>query len=742
MVISNVLLPSATFTPDAWSSRMPPLTKPVRNRLEAAVTSAREKAEAGARSVLDYLGVAEASTPPYLDEGQRGLGDRLRLHGQQLGDHLKGDTPWTMDRLVEETAYEHWNRMLFARFLEAKDMLIYRSSGGPIPVTLEDCESLAPLEKAEDGQEFAARCAALMLPGIFRAGSPALELVLPPESRQDLAKIIADLPPEVFVADDSLGWCYQHYQALRKNAINASEVKIGERELPSVTQLFSEPYMVAFLLDNTLGAWRAARCLPESALASAATEGELRRLAGLPGVPLAWLRLVRDGEGPWAPAAGTFARWPDNLADFRMLDPCCGSGHFLVAAFNMLVPMRMADERLSAREAVNAVLSENIHGLELDRRCAEIAAFALAMAAWTYPDAGGYRELPPLNVACSGIAVGAKKENWTALACGDSAQEETLAGLYDAFRLAPVLGSLLDPQAGANGIGLLNAEWETGLLNTKWEIVRPLLDRALAAESYTELTESAVAAKGIADAASLLSRQYTMIATNVPYLSAGKHHATLKDFCRKHYPEAKSDLATVFIDRCLKLCPDGGTVAAVTPQNWLSLTSYTKFRERLLVTKAWQMLARLGPGAFETISGEVVKAILIIISRGFEAGQTISCIDVSDQRLAAAKSKALADSEVARVAQARQLDNPDKRVSAEELGTGELLEKISSCHNGITTGDAPRMRLFFWEFAEPDRRWIRFQGTSRQTMHFDGNSYMLRWEGGSGTIDELVGAFK
>ncbi|MDR1036997.1 MAG: SAM-dependent DNA methyltransferase, partial [Deltaproteobacteria bacterium] len=323
---------------------MPPLTKQVRNQLEAAVTSARETAEAGARSALDYLGVACASPPAYLDEVRRGLRDRLRLHGRQLGDRLKGDTPWTMDRLVEETAYEHWHRMFFARFLEAKDLLIYRSSGGPVPVTLEDCESLAPMEKAEDGREFAERCAARMLPGIFRAGSPAFELLLPPESRQDLAKIIADLPPEVFEADDSLGWCYQHHQSRRKNEINASEVKIGERELPSVTQLFSEPYMVGFLLDNTLGAWWATRKLSGADLATAGNEDELRRRIGLPGAPLAWLRFVRDGEGPWTPAAGTFARWPDRLADFRMLDPCCGSGHFLVAAFKMLVPMRMADE--------------------------------------------------------------------------------------------------------------------------------------------------------------------------------------------------------------------------------------------------------------------------------------------------------------------------------------------------------------------------------------------------------------
>jgi hypothetical protein len=107
------------------------------------------------------------------------------------------------------------------------------------------------------------------------------------------------------------------------------------------------------------------------------------------------------------------------LSELKTLDPCCGSGHFLVAAFLMLVPMRMEREGLSTREAVDRVLSENIHGLELDQRCVELAAFALALAAWRYPNAGGYRPLPELNVACSGLAISAKKNEWLALA-GDN----------------------------------------------------------------------------------------------------------------------------------------------------------------------------------------------------------------------------------------------------------------------------------------------------------------------------------
>ena len=142
------------------------------------------------------------------------------------------------------------------------------------------------------------------------------------------------------------------------------------------------------------------------------------KLSGVPAgkspVEMEYLRWRDDGT----PAAGTFDGWPKTLAEFTMLDPCCGSGHFLGAAFNLLVSLRMHDEKLTAEKACEAVLRDNLFGLELDPRCTQIAAFALALAAWKYPDAGGYRPLPSLNIACSGQGVTGKKDEWLVLANG------------------------------------------------------------------------------------------------------------------------------------------------------------------------------------------------------------------------------------------------------------------------------------------------------------------------------------
>jgi hypothetical protein len=156
------------------------------------------------------------------------------------------------------------------------------------------------------------------------------------------------------------------------------------------------------------------------------------------------------------PAAGTFDGWPKSLKEFTMLDPCCGSGHFLVAGFRLLVPLRIHDEGLSAAEACDAVLHENLFGLELDPRCTQIAAFALAMAAWTYlgPDGQllGYRALPPLNIACSGQGVLGSKEDWTKIANNDKNFVAAMGFLYDEFRRAPTLGSLINPRSVAESV--------------------------------------------------------------------------------------------------------------------------------------------------------------------------------------------------------------------------------------------------------------------------------------------------
>ena len=577
----------------------------LRRQLERTVADARDVAESGSRAALNSLAVHHRKPYTHMNGEQRGLRRRLRAHARQLGDRrnpVSGDQ--AIERLVRECAYEHWHGMLFARFLAENGLLMELDHG--VAVTLDECEELAKDEGIDKWAQ-AAKFAHRMLPQVFRPHHPVFEVRLAREHQLRLEGLVEGLPGEVFAAADSLGWVYQFWQSRKKAEVNLSEAKIGADELPAVTQLFTEPYMVNFLLDNSLGAWWAGRRLGSSDLETAETEAELRRKASIPGVSLDYLRFARcedeAGEGGWRVAAGTFDDWPKHLAKLKVLDPCCGSGHFLVAVFLMLVPIRMTREDLDAREAVDAVLRDNLYGLELDPRCIELAAFALALAAWTYPGAGGYRSLPELNLACSGLSVGAAKERWTELAAGRHNLRIALNWMHDEFREAPVLGSLLNP-AAADAAKLVD-----------WPELSAAMADALAREESDERRETAVAAHGLARAAELLSKQYHWVITNVPYLARGKQGETLQRYSERKYPTAKKDLATVFLERCLELCAEGGTASLVLPQNWLFLTSYRKLREKLLKTQTWRLLARLGPGAFVTISGEVVKAILLTLTR-------------------------------------------------------------------------------------------------------------------------------
>ncbi|MGI6162848.1 MAG: Eco57I restriction-modification methylase domain-containing protein [Bacillota bacterium] len=705
-----------------------------RNELERVVAEARDVAEAGARAALEALAVHHYEPYSHMSVEDRKFRNRLRARARQLGDKRdEASGGHEIVLLTQECAYEHWHRMLFARFLAENHLLLEPEL--KVAVSLEECEELAR-EEGTNLWFLAGRFAQQMLPEIFRLDDPVLQVAFAREYQLKLEELLNGLSPSVFKAADAIGWVYQFWQTKRKEEVNKSGIKIGAKELPAVTQLFTEPYMVYFLIHNTIGAWYAGKVLaakPELAR-SAKSEQGIRETVSLPGITWDYLRFVKPDEdrGPWKPAAGTFEDWPKQASELKILDPCCGSGHFLVAVFQHLVPIRMAEEGLSAEEACDAVLRDNLYGLEIDERCTQIAAFALGLVAWTYPGAGGYRPLPGLRIACSGIAPHAKNQDWLALAGDDVRLRRSMDELYETFQDAPALGSLIDPRLAL----------KEGLHEVELSDLRPLLEKAMTVEKDDyERHELGVAACGIADTVQILGGRYHLIITNVPYLTRGKQGDKLREFCAEHYDEAKNDIANVFLDRLLRLNSPSGTTALVMPQNWLFLTSYRKFRERLLKTRRWDMLARLGPGAFETISGEVVNVILLTISACVPAEHHVFAgIDATELRTAQEKAEILKDDELKPVVQAEQLENPDARVVFEQIKHKRLLGELAYSYHGLTTGDMPRMNLRFWEVVEHEPFWIPFQSTVNETCMWGGCSGLLRWCKGQGPIRELLGA--
>ena len=704
---------------------MQALDKDLRGALEKTVKAARTVAEAAAHAAVEQLGVGHDKPEAFLSDAEKALRNRLRTHGKQLGDarDSKSTNPTygkqEVQHLVQEVAYQHWHRMLFARFLADNNLLMYDG----VAVTIEECDELAPDEGAKSGWELAGKLAARMLPQVFKPGSPVFELTFAPEHQSELERLLKDLPDAVFKASDSLGWVYQFWQADNKERINKSEVKIGADELPAVTQLFTEPYMVAFLLHNSLGAWWATRH---------------------PGKPcpvnLEYFRTLEDGT----PAAGKFEGWPDSLADFKLLDPCCGSGHFLVAAFLMLVPMRMAAEGLSAKEAVNRVLAENIHGLEIDPRCVEIAVFAVALEAWRYPDASGkplgVREIPAPNIACCGLKVAAKAQDWEALVPDEAPNAEyvrqELRQLHASFSQAPLLGSLLDPSRSL----------KDDLATSSFETLTLLLRKALATERPGDLLsydddrwELALSAQGLLEAARILDGRYHLISTNVPYLAAVNQSEALKAFCKSHYPAEKSDLAVVFHARCLELLTTEGVIAFVTKQDWLYKAYYKKARKAFLSTSTWQLIATLGSRAFETITGEEVKAILALIERS-SPSTTHKCVfvDAAKKQTATEKASALISGDFVELSQKSLLAMPDHIVAIGAEGSESLLSDYCLYQQGICTGDYGRFGRKFWELQDYSYGWSLQQSTVSIDATFGGMENILLWNDSGNSLREFV----
>ncbi|HBO3110868.1 TPA: hypothetical protein L4R01_001444 [Pseudomonas aeruginosa] len=703
---------------------MQALDKDLRSALEKTVRAARTVAETAAYAAVDQLGVGHDKPEAFLSDAEKALRNRLRTHGKQLGDarDSKSTNPTygkqEVQHLVQEVAYQHWHRMLFARFLADNNLLMYDG----VAVTIEECDELAPDEGAKSGWELAGKLAARMLPQVFKPGSPVFELSFAPEHQSELERLLKDLPDAVFEASDSLGWVYQFWQADNKERINKSEVKIGADELPAVTQLFTEPYMVAFLLHNSLGAWWATRHPGKSCP-----------------VKLDYFRTLEDG----IPAAGKFEGWPDSLADFKLLDPCCGSGHFLVAAFLMLVPMRMAAEGLSAQEAVNRVLAENIHGLELDPRCVEIAVFAVALEAWRYPDASGkpfgVREIPAPSIACCGLKVAAKAQDWEALvpdhAPNAAHLREGLARLHRLFAQAPVLGSLLSP-----------SKHKGDLFGADYRELSELLQLALASESAgsagnardAERWDSALSALGLLDAASLLDSRYNLVITNVPYLGIRKQDELLRNYCETHYGLGRHDLAAAFMVRLHELTESGGAALAVSPASWLQSGSYEGLRRHLLIESSIRLIAKLGTGAFDGISGEVVNVILTATECvAPKQSDEFSGIDSERGSGAAGKAEGLRTSPVLRLSQVLQLKNPDARILlSTSSNEKKLLAEYAESLAGIQNGDSPRFLRKIWEISATGDYWARQQVCVNEVMDFGGCDTLIAYDLKGGHLRE------
>jgi hypothetical protein len=688
------------------------LTASQRSTLESVVINARKVSEKGARNALHTLAVDEAEPYGHMSPEQRTLRNRLRSKARLLGDVLHNNGKQEINHLAYELAYEYWHKMLFAKFLEANNLLIH--SKMKVPVSMEDCEAVAKEEGFTNKWEAAASYASKMLPAIFRVNDPLMQINYASNDRINLEDLLDKLDNYIFTADDALGWVYQFWQSEAKAAINASNEKIDGAKLPAVTQLFTEPYMVHFLIDNTLGAWWVSR-----------------NPGVTPPIKFEYLRLLDDGK----PAAGAFEGWPDKTAQVTSLDPCMGSGHFVASLFPVFAKLRMHEEGLTAEEATDKVITENLHGLELDARCTQIAAFNLALTAWKF--IGRFIELPEMNLACSGIAPTGKKEDWIKLVAKEQDEElkqkleNGIGMLFDHFQLAPELGSLLDPST-----------IKPDAFTASFEELQPVLVKALAEETDKDQLERGVIAAGIAKAGEILAHKYSLIITNVPYLSRGKQASSILDYCEKYYPEAKGNIATVFLLRMIKSAFDNGLIANVTLQDWLFQPTYKTLRKNVLNSTKFSIIARIGAKGFQTPMYDFNVMLLSLFKTKPSTKDIIIGINAAEANNTFEKALIFKESKLIILNQLDQLNNPDSRISLESEKHSALLSKITDSLVGLQTSDDPMFIVSFWETSAINKNiWEFLQNTPASEKLDSGMSFLVRWELGKGLLLSLPSAY-
>lgn len=520
--------------------------------------------------------------------------------------------------VIEEVAYTWFNRLIAIRFMEVNDYLpshirVLSSESGKLepdlvttpfdaelPFTAEEEALIFQLKQDNKLDEvfrilFLKQCNALneILPALFEKTKNYTELLLSLSViDQDgvVYHLIHDIPEDDFNIErggqvEIIGWLYQYYNTEPKAVAFAKNGKITKEEIPAVTQLFTPDWIVRYMVENSLGRlWVEGHpdCgLKENwkyYLEEAQQEPEVQ----------AKLSEIRNEYAALNPE------------DIKLIDPCMGSGHILVYAFDVLMQI-YESAGYSQRDAAKSILENNIYGLDIDDRAYQLAYFAVMMKARQYN-----RRILNGENTCHVYAI--QESN----SINRAHLKYFGAGMDDIEKNAAKmqLEGLLDTLTDAKEYGsILNVE------SYNWDLLR----RFVAAEDTAGqismdsvgVEDTAEQVNRLIDIGETMARKYWVTCTNPPYAGTSNLSANVNNFVKKSYPDSKADLFAVFIERCHQMTSVNGFQAMITQHSWMFLSSFEKLREKMMLTETVNM-AHLGARAFEEIGGEVVQTTAFV----------------------------------------------------------------------------------------------------------------------------------
>lgn len=520
--------------------------------------------------------------------------------------------------VLEEVAYTWFNRLIAIRFMEVNDYLpshirVLSSDSGKmepdlvttpfdadLPFTEEEEKQIIELKQENKLDEvfrilFLKQCNALneILPALFEKTKDYTELLLNLSViDQDgvVYHLTHDIPEDDFNVEkggqvEIIGWLYQYYNTEPKAAAFAKTGKITKDEIPAVTQLFTPDWIVRYMVENSLGRlWVEGH--PECGL----QENWKYYLEEAEQTP--------DVQTQLAEIRKEYAAL--NPEDIKFIDPCMGSGHILVYAFDVLMQI-YESVGYSRRDAAKSILEHNIYGLDIDDRAYQLAYFAVMMKARQYN-----RRILNGENTCHVYAIQEsnriKRKHLKYFGARMADIEKNVAKMQ--------LEGLLDTLTDAKEYGsILNIE------NYNWDLLRVFVAADDTAGQISMdsvgLEDTAEQLNRLIDIGETMAQKYWVTCTNPPYAGTSNLSANVNNFVKKNYPDSKADLYAVFIERCSQMTLNNGFQAMITQHSWMFLSSFEKLREKMMLTETINM-AHLGARAFEEIGGEVVQTTAFV----------------------------------------------------------------------------------------------------------------------------------
>jgi len=681
---------------------------------------------------------------------------------------------------VQESAHTWANRLIALRCMEARELIdeviLQKENYGGRSLKHHRLARQNPDACAgeDDGlyavllAEFADR--AQELPLVFHPDEPVIALRPGVAALKQCIRLLS-APDDIFIAADALGWAYQYWNTEEKDRVfekvrTVKGAKIEKGDIIPVTQLYTEPYMVKFLVQNSLGAlWMAMH--PGSRLCES------------------WEYYVRDADR--APVE----RKP--LKQIAFLDPCVGSGHFLLTAFDLLYAMYQEEGELTTpAEICDAILSRNLYGIDIDERSIQIAALALYMKAGEKaPDFRPSR----INLVASNIRPAAESDHLSGFLFKHPEDKPLLSPLqliFENLDHADELGSLLQieepvekefrflkarddesqskrpkqvpifqqmekPEQQKLPLGVVSYEaWKADLLAR----LKSHFEEEFASMDFSTRFFGKTAGKGLS-LFDFLSRRYDVVATNPPYMGSKNMGAVVKRYVGKHFSRGKRDLYAAFILRCVELArPETGRVAMVTQQSWMFLRSFADLRamdeeklkkvagfKGILRETSVETLAHLGPGAFGEISGEVVNIVLFTLAKTPpQAEHRLTAFRLIGPKRPEEKETLLKKVNIAYHQNQNDylgivespiiywLSSKYFTILKSRCKVGDLAD----VRRGLDSGNDYRFVHFWWEVNKPG--WVSYSKGGGYSKWGGFNYYVLDWRNGNVRYCETPGA--